>query len=592
MIPSTISREHILKAINEIDRNAVPQRRLSTKFSLVFDGKLYPPKYVISLAHRFAEGRELDSTTFNGGKECNSFVRALGFEIRGPTEKQRSSVKVSRPTKRSAPAVFTRRHNERCKDCKTAVRKLLGKLYGGVEANWRFDVPTKPDALGNTRFQNALAGIYQSLQANRGFGGFARSPILPHSDWFVTQPGFIVEFDESQHFTACRAIALAAYPEDLLLGFDRRLWLERCHKISAKDNDPPYRDEQRAWYDTLRDFLPEFLDLKPTVRLYAGERERQGGWCNLDPERPQDVQTFRQILSDRLSFWKVEVRSDSNPDAARIVIDGQWNGDVGLASRLLEHVADSWPDETRVKFLTTCGAFLTFNWPTSLPDTGNNLYPAANLLPVLKEKVEKKIVELLTARLVKKLASHTRYLTIGIDSHKSRISQTQSYIPEPHIELVCVIDLLKGLRQFTGKSYPTPGQQRGLVRYADLASHTVETEYGCVLVLGCHDLTIFNPRSRSNRHGWRKDVANGWVDSIRRDKPVIVLHHPHTTIKTRTWAAAWNELHRSLRSVELSLGAGSYSIRDEGWESRDRLDDVLQATKCGATLDFVVHIGA
>jgi hypothetical protein len=28
-----------------------------------------------------------------------------------------------------------------------------------------------------------------------------------------------------------------------------------CEEINAKDNYPPYRDEQRAWYDTLRDFL-------------------------------------------------------------------------------------------------------------------------------------------------------------------------------------------------------------------------------------------------------------------------------------------------------------------------------------------------
>ncbi|AQU02725.1 hypothetical protein B1773_01300 [Dehalococcoides mccartyi] len=70
--------------------------------------------------------------------------------------------------------------------------------------------------------------------------------------------------------------------------------MELCDEIHAKDYDPPYRDEQRAWYDTLRDLVPSGLRMKPTIRLYAGQRN----WCSLDPQNNSDVKEFESILQD------------------------------------------------------------------------------------------------------------------------------------------------------------------------------------------------------------------------------------------------------------------------------------------------------
>ena len=64
-------------------------------------------------------------------------------------------------------------------------------------------------------------------------------------------------------------LALSKYPDNQPLRFSRRRWIALCEKHAAKDNDPPYRDEQRAWYDTLRDLVPLLNGLKPTLRLYA-----------------------------------------------------------------------------------------------------------------------------------------------------------------------------------------------------------------------------------------------------------------------------------------------------------------------------------
>lgn len=81
MIPKNITREHVLEAIREIDRNGVPSGRNSRKFILLYEGKSYPPKYVVSLANKYANEVMLDSLKFCGGQETNRFLGRLGFEI-------------------------------------------------------------------------------------------------------------------------------------------------------------------------------------------------------------------------------------------------------------------------------------------------------------------------------------------------------------------------------------------------------------------------------------------------------------------------------------------------------------------------------
>jgi hypothetical protein len=81
MIPINILCEHILQAIEFIDKNGIPPKRKSTKYLLKFNDKFYPPKYVLSIANKFANGTELDSALFYGGGNTNSFLNSLGFDI-------------------------------------------------------------------------------------------------------------------------------------------------------------------------------------------------------------------------------------------------------------------------------------------------------------------------------------------------------------------------------------------------------------------------------------------------------------------------------------------------------------------------------
>jgi len=82
MIPKNITTKNILKAILEIDKDSIPPNRHSKKYNLYFEGKPYPPKYVLSIANKYANGEELSSIKFSGGTESNTFLMNLGFEIR------------------------------------------------------------------------------------------------------------------------------------------------------------------------------------------------------------------------------------------------------------------------------------------------------------------------------------------------------------------------------------------------------------------------------------------------------------------------------------------------------------------------------
>jgi hypothetical protein len=189
---------------------------------------------------------------------------------------------------------MTTTHDERCGECKVRVGQLLGRAYGEVLVNHRVArMGTRPEDYGTSGYYGALSAIYRSLQGYRGQPDFVRARTLRACDFFIPDPGFIVEFDETQHFTLARRLALSLYPRDMKLGFDKARWMALCKRIGARDNHPLYRDEQRAWCDTLRDFAPALLGMRQTLRLHS----RDLVWCAMSPTDEAALLTFTQALT-------------------------------------------------------------------------------------------------------------------------------------------------------------------------------------------------------------------------------------------------------------------------------------------------------
>lgn len=297
MIPACITNMDIEKAIRRIKRNGIPPGRQGRNYCLVANGGHLPPKYTIALAHEIATGKALNSDRFSGGAESNSFLRRRGFKVvecvcGGSVQVGSRAASVSGSSERGRTA--STRHSDRCPECKQRVRELLDRIYGSCLSNHGFGWQTDLAPYMETSIGTALQDVATVLRTHRGFGvrDFVRSDTLAGCDFWVPDPGFIVEFDESQHFTTARKLALSVYADDKPLGFSPKRWITLCEQHNAKDNDPPFRDEQRAWYDTLRDLVPSISGLRPTVRLYARDRV----WCSLDPDSKEDRERFSDLM--------------------------------------------------------------------------------------------------------------------------------------------------------------------------------------------------------------------------------------------------------------------------------------------------------
>ena len=303
MIPRLITKAHIKEAIRLIIRDGVPPRRRGRDYCLATTGEHLPPKYTIAVAHQVATGELLSPGRFSGGWESNEFLRRRGFAIAecdcGGCARHGGAPPVAPVSKKRMPTVPPKRHSERCRECKIRVEELLARIYGTCVRDHKFRWETSLTAYMGTSIEPVLRDVASVLEEHRGYsiGAFVRSNVLAGCDYWVPGPGFIVEFDESQHFTRPRKLALSVYQDAHPLGFAARRWLELCEHHDTRDNDPPFRDEQRAWYDTLRDLVPSIRGLQPTVRLYA----RDQVWCSLDPDSRSDRECFSDLIHDRVS---------------------------------------------------------------------------------------------------------------------------------------------------------------------------------------------------------------------------------------------------------------------------------------------------
>lgn len=82
--PTNIKKEHILKAIHKIDTEGIPKNSGWTDYDVVYKGKLYPPKVLVSFANIFVNGSELDRSLFHGGlnTSCFKLLEKNGFRIK------------------------------------------------------------------------------------------------------------------------------------------------------------------------------------------------------------------------------------------------------------------------------------------------------------------------------------------------------------------------------------------------------------------------------------------------------------------------------------------------------------------------------
>ena len=145
------------------------------------------------------------------------------------------------PSERGRSTIASTSHSERCRECKRRVRELLERIYGTCLPNHHLCWQTGLAPYAGTSIYSALRNMAAVLKMHRGFGigDFVRRDVLAGCDFWVPDPGFIVEFDESQHFTSPRKLTLSAYANEPPLGFSTERWIALCEHHDARDNAPP-----------------------------------------------------------------------------------------------------------------------------------------------------------------------------------------------------------------------------------------------------------------------------------------------------------------------------------------------------------------
>lgn len=95
-IPTNITKEHLIKAVEKIDHEGIPKDGDSKYYDAVYNGKKYPPKLIVSYANLFANGYILNRNSFEGGSNtpCFKLLNVNGFKIERKMSEQLSTPKV------------------------------------------------------------------------------------------------------------------------------------------------------------------------------------------------------------------------------------------------------------------------------------------------------------------------------------------------------------------------------------------------------------------------------------------------------------------------------------------------------------------
>ncbi len=286
-------------------------------------------------------------------------------------------------------------------------------------------------------------------------------------------------------------------------------------------------------------------------------------------------------MGRRQDAFEIDVQADADASIARVFFEGEWQGDPEEARALLNAVCKALASRNRLDFLILSGGFLCLPWPDSVKrwSVEDPVNPPVKIVDQLLAYGEANFMSLLEGATGRRLRQVTRYLTMGVDMFFFMGSAW-----DPHAELTFAMDMDKGKVWRTGKSYPNTRQQHGLVRVADLRSHYIDAGGRKIMLLGCHDLNMFSPRSAHNARGWRAETIAEFRRLAAEEKPDLLIWHPHKSDTPRTWLAGLCGLKRVLPGIGY---AGSGIYYNDGMAPRAGLSQVLRGTKNVATIDLI-----
>lgn len=247
---SKVTRIDVIKAIEKFNKENPDYAKSRTTY-LVYDNTVYPGKQIRRMAYEIAVGVESDH--FFGGKNTIDFYEKLGFDTYWTRcdseipEYELQILKMKGQSVRNSSRCLCNNvsaHGERIDDSneyykikktdndrrkqKGYLHALLYNIFGQVETEKTYDWATTP------RKENLYVDIIVNIEKICGTRNFAYKECNLKFDFVCEKQKLIIEYDEQQHFTRQRKIALMSYPSDIHLYYSKKRWIKACDDINAK----------------------------------------------------------------------------------------------------------------------------------------------------------------------------------------------------------------------------------------------------------------------------------------------------------------------------------------------------------------------
>lgn len=245
--PSQLTRDHIVRALRQIDREALPLPP-STVYDLVYRGRRYPPRPVMQLAYQLATGQATAAWPLPAGAPTNKVLEQLDF-----------TVAAKRPTLANSPL-----------DGAVAAQDAMQELYTGAAPD--LAAPAMPVAETPATVQEPAAGY--------------AAPVVPYDRAAALHELFMSaeQLDEAQAALHRRRNLLLQGPPGTGKTFlARRLAWLALGTTDATRTELVQFHPSYSYEDFVQGFRP---DAKGTFRLADGVLPDFCRKAAADPDRP------------------------------------------------------------------------------------------------------------------------------------------------------------------------------------------------------------------------------------------------------------------------------------------------------------------
>lgn len=273
-----ITKEDVERAIEQFLANN-PEYPMPRSTYLIYQDKKLPAKHIRGMAYEVAYNESISKDAFSGGMETARFFERLGFVV-SHQDKEIRAKKEGKITARKKTTCKTPK--EKTKDKKVKENKIKISAKAVIEQknalqlilNRMFDgdivcEKTYPWLRTPSEITEEYVSLCKALKDYRGNDNFEKKNYELRCDFVCEGKKLIIEYDERQHFTGARKVALEAY-QDVSVCFDRDLWIKACEDVNAHDRQPANRDEVRAYYDATRD-IQAYKNGYHLVRIMHGQ---------------------------------------------------------------------------------------------------------------------------------------------------------------------------------------------------------------------------------------------------------------------------------------------------------------------------------